>query len=235
MFLSAGGNSNGPVEAAVKLARDRARIVDIGKMKLDLPWNAYYEKELDVRFSRSYGPGRYDTRYELDGIDYPAGYVRWTEKRNLESFLDLVARNELEVASLIDGVFPMADAAKVYEDLKTGTLKAIGVLLEYPVPADDAPAPATKQVLTGAKPPAVRKTTDGHKDRIAIGFVGAGQLRELHAPAAPGQAARGAASRTWPPPSRCPRSTRSRSSASSPRRRTRTRSSTMTRSTRSSS
>jgi predicted dehydrogenase len=174
VFLSAGGDSNGPVEAAVKLARDRARIVDIGKMKLDLPWNAYYEKELDVRFSRSYGPGRYDTRYELDGIDYPAGYVRWTEKRNLESFLNLVARNEVEVASLIDGVFPMAEAATVYENLKTGTLKAIGVLLEYPVPAVDAPAPSTKQVLAKAKQPAVLKNTDGHKERIELGFVGAG-------------------------------------------------------------
>jgi predicted dehydrogenase len=174
VFLSAGGNTNGPVEAAVKLARDRARIVDIGKMKLDLPWNAYYEKELDVRFSRSYGPGRYDTRYELDGIDYPAGYVRWTEKRNLESFLNLVARNEVEVASLIDGVFPMTEAAAVYENLKTGTLKGIGVLLEYPVPAADAPAPSTKQVLARAKQPAVLKTTDRHKDRIELGFVGAG-------------------------------------------------------------
>jgi predicted dehydrogenase/threonine dehydrogenase-like Zn-dependent dehydrogenase len=174
VFLSAGGSSNGPVEAAVKLARDRARIVDIGKMKLDLPWNAYYEKELDVRFSRSYGPGRYDTRYELDGIDYPAGYVRWTEKRNLESFLSLVARNELEVATLVDGVFPMTEAAKVYDDLKTGALKAIGVLLEYPVPAEDAPAPATKHVLPGAKPPSVRKNASGTKDEIAIGFVGAG-------------------------------------------------------------
>ena len=55
--------------------RDRARVVDIGQTRLDLPWNAYYEKELDVRFSRSYGPGRYDDRYELEGIDYPAGYV----------------------------------------------------------------------------------------------------------------------------------------------------------------
>ena len=174
VFLSAGGSTNGPVEAAVKLARDRARVIDIGKMRLDLPWNAYYEKELDVRFSRSYGPGRYDTRYELDGIDYPAGYVRWTEKRNLESFLDLVARNELEVATLVDGVFPMADAAKVYDDLKTGALKAIGVLLEYPVPAADAPAPATKQVLPGAKAPAARNAGTGKKDRIAIGFVGAG-------------------------------------------------------------
>jgi predicted dehydrogenase/threonine dehydrogenase-like Zn-dependent dehydrogenase len=174
VFLSAGGSSNGPVEAAVKLARDRARVIDIGKMKLDLPWNAYYEKELDVRFSRSYGPGRYDTRYELDGIDYPAGYVRWTEKRNLESFLDLVARNELEVATLIDGVFPMAEAAKVYADLKSGELKAVGVLLEYPAPAEDAPAPATKHVLPGAKTPSVRKDSAGIRDQIAIGFVGAG-------------------------------------------------------------
>ena len=178
VFLSAGGTSNGPVEMAVRLARDRARIIDIGKMKLDLPWNAYYEKELDVRFSRSYGPGRYDTRYELDGIDYPAGYVRWTEKRNLESFLDLVARNQLEVSTLIDGVFPMTEAAKVYEDLKSGTLKAIGVLLEYPVPAEDAPAPATFTVLENAKHGTVRKNSSasasGKKEQIAIGFVGAG-------------------------------------------------------------
>ena len=174
VILSAGGNTNGPVEAAVKLARDRARIVDIGKMKLELPWNAYYEKELDVRFSRSYGPGRYDARYELDGIDYPAGYVRWTEKRNLESFLDLLARNELEVRTLIGGVFPMAEAAKVYEDLKTGTLSAVGVLLEYPVPAEDATAPVTRHVLRRAEPPSVRKHGSERKRRTEIGFVGAG-------------------------------------------------------------
>ncbi len=173
VFLSAGGSSNGPVETAVKLARDRARVVDIGKMKLDLPWNAYYEKELDVRFSRSYGPGRYDDRYELEGVDYPAGYVRWTEKRNLESFLDLVARNELEVASLIDGVFPLADAATVYADLKSGAIKAVGVLLEYP--AGDAPAPATTRVLAtaqGAKTPSVR--SDEKKSHVSVGFIGAG-------------------------------------------------------------
>jgi predicted dehydrogenase/threonine dehydrogenase-like Zn-dependent dehydrogenase len=174
VFLSAGGSSNGPVEAAVKLARDRGRVVDIGKMRLDLPWNAYYEKELDVRFSRSYGPGRYDTRYELDGIDYPAGYVRWTEKRNLESFLDLVARNQLEVATLIDGVFPMTDAAKVYDDLKSGTLKGIGVLLEYPVPAEGAPAPATRKVLPVTRAPGAGRAERGQQDTVAIGFVGAG-------------------------------------------------------------
>jgi predicted dehydrogenase/threonine dehydrogenase-like Zn-dependent dehydrogenase len=173
IFLAAGGQSNGPVETAVKLARDRARVIDIGKMKLDLPWNAYYEKELDVRFSRSYGPGRYDDRYELEGIDYPAGYVRWTEKRNLESFLELLARGSLEVATLIDGVFPFADAAKVYGDLKEGSLKAVGVLLEYEQPAEGAPRPATSKHLADKEPPAVRKAGKS-KAEVRCGFVGAG-------------------------------------------------------------
>ena len=172
IFLAAGGHTNGPVETAVKLARDRARVIDIGKMKLDLPWNAYYEKELDVRFSRSYGPGRYDDRYELEGIDYPAGYVRWTEKRNIESFLELLARNSLEVATLIDGIFAFEDAAKVYGDLKDGTLKAVGVLLEYSVPAEDAPKPATSKVLLGTKISAAR--AGKIKSDVRIGFVGAG-------------------------------------------------------------
>jgi predicted dehydrogenase/threonine dehydrogenase-like Zn-dependent dehydrogenase len=172
IFLAAGGSSNGPVEAAVKLARDRARIVDIGKMKLDLPWNAYYEKELDVRFSRSYGPGRYDSRYELEGVDYPVGYIRWTERRNLESFLELVARGSLEVASLIDGVFPFSDAAKVYGDLKDGTLKAVGVLLEYEQSAKDVPKPATSKVAVGARGATVRGGKN--KSEVRIGFVGAG-------------------------------------------------------------
>ena len=89
VYLAAGGGSNQPVELAARLCRDRGRVVDIGKCRLDLPWNAYYEKELDVRFSRSYGPGRYDPEYELEGRDYPIGYVRWTERRNLACFLDL--------------------------------------------------------------------------------------------------------------------------------------------------
>ena len=174
IFLAAGGNTNGPVETAVKVARDRARIVDIGKMKLDLPWNAYYEKELDVRFSRSYGPGRYDDRYELDGVDYPAGYVRWTERRNLESFLDLLARGSLEVATLIDRVTPFTDAAKVYGDLRDGTLKAIGVLLEYEQPDWDAPKPVTSMVKRGEKPPSVRAKGQKEPSEVRIGFVGAG-------------------------------------------------------------
>jgi predicted dehydrogenase/threonine dehydrogenase-like Zn-dependent dehydrogenase len=170
IILAAGGSSNGPVEVAARLARDRARVVDIGKTRLDLPWNAYYDKELDVRFSRSYGPGRYDDRYELDGIDYPAGYVRWTERRNLECFLDLIARQDIEVESLVSGVFPLDRATSVYSDLAAGALAAVGVLLEYPAePADAQPQAASRLVPAGR---AIPRGPAGQ--RLAIGFVGAG-------------------------------------------------------------
>lgn len=171
VFLAAGGSSNGPVETAARLARDRARVIDIGKTRLDLPWNAYYDKELDVRFSRSYGPGRYDERYELEGIDYPAGYVRWTERRNLECFLDLIARKEIEIETLVSGVFPLEEAATVYADLASGSLPAVGVLLKYPVPEQGSePAPVSTQVRTlPAAPP--RGASGG---RLSIGFIGAG-------------------------------------------------------------
>ena len=171
VFLAAGGSSNGPVETAVKLARDRARVIDIGKTRLDLPWNDYYMKELDVRFSRSYGPGRYDERYELEGIDYPAGYVRWTERRNLECFLDLIARKDIDVEPLVSGVFPLENAGTVYADLASGSLKAVGVLLEYPAPpVDSQPRPAAS-LVRASREAAPRGRSDG---RLAIGFVGAG-------------------------------------------------------------
>jgi predicted dehydrogenase/threonine dehydrogenase-like Zn-dependent dehydrogenase len=175
VFLAAGGSSNGPVEVAARLARDRARVVDIGKTRLDLPWNAYYEKELDVRFSRSYGPGRYDERYELEGIDYPIGYVRWTERRNLECFLDLLARKEIEVETLVSGIFPLEDASGVYADLASGSLNAVGVLLEYPArpaarPADRLP-PAAGSMVRASRGTAPAPAAGG---RLKIGFIGAG-------------------------------------------------------------
>ncbi len=170
VLLAAGGSSNGPVETAVKLARDRARVVDIGKTRLDLPWNAYYDKELDVRFSRSYGPGRYDDRYELEGIDYPAGYVRWTERRNLECFLDLIAGKDLEVESLVSGVFPLEQATTVYRDLSSGALPAVGVLLEYPARPADVEPPATSLLLSGGSQEPRRPAGQ----QLAVGFIGAG-------------------------------------------------------------
>jgi predicted dehydrogenase len=150
-------------------------VVDIGKTRLDLPWNAYYDKELDVRFSRSYGPGRYDDRYELDGIDYPAGYVRWTERRNLACFLDLLAHADIEVDSLVSGVFPMERATEVYNDLSSGALNAVGVLLEYS--AGDGAAEQDRAPATSVSRPAVQGGSVVRRPagkQLAVGFIGAG-------------------------------------------------------------
>jgi predicted dehydrogenase/threonine dehydrogenase-like Zn-dependent dehydrogenase len=169
VFLAASGNSNGPVELAVQVARDRARVVDIGKTRLDLPWTSYYEKELDVRFSRSYGPGRYDDSYELDGIDYPAGYVRWTERRNLGCFLDLIAGDQLEVGSLVSGTFPIGEATTAYARLQDGSLSGVGYLLEYPA-ADGAVTRTRVRTPRPEAVPATRRPRDG----VRVGFLGAG-------------------------------------------------------------
>ncbi|MEU4584378.1 bi-domain-containing oxidoreductase [Kitasatospora aureofaciens] len=174
VYLAAGGGSNQPVELAARLARDRGRVVDIGKCRLDLPWNAYYEKELDVRFSRSYGPGRYDPEYELDGRDYPIGYVRWTERRNLACFLDLAARGRVDVEPLISRIADFEDAVETYRQLKDGELKAVAVLFRYPgeAGAGEAQAPAVAV-------PAVRRGTAAAPARpsrspVRLAFVGAG-------------------------------------------------------------
>ena len=152
VFLTAGGNTNQPVEVAAELARDRARVVDIGKCKLDLPWTAYYEKELDVRFSRSYGPGRYDPNYEERGIDYPIGYVRWTERRNMECVLDLVAAGRLDFDAITSDVVPFDDAAAVYEKINRGELQGLGVVFRYPLQGSAVAAMSVAKPAPAARP-----------------------------------------------------------------------------------
>lgn len=178
VYLAAGGGSNQPVELAARLCRDRGRVVDIGKCRLDLPWNAYYEKELDVRFSRSYGPGRYDPEYELEGRDYPIGYVRWTERRNLACFLDLAARGRVDVGPLISHTAAFDDAVETYRRLGDGELKAVAVLFRYPEQADEADAPAGAPTVTV---PAVRRggkaastPVRAARTPVRLAFVGAG-------------------------------------------------------------
>ncbi|MCZ4513051.1 bi-domain-containing oxidoreductase [Streptomyces sp. ActVer] len=177
VYLAAGGGTNQPVELAARLCRDRGRVVDIGKCRLDLPWNAYYEKELDVRFSRSYGPGRYDPAYELEGRDYPIGYVRWTERRNLACFLDLLARGSVDVEPLVSHVADFDDAVETYQRLKDGDLKAVAVLFRYPEHAGEAgeagapvvAVPAVKRAVGGVSTPARAATSP-----VRLAFVGAG-------------------------------------------------------------
>jgi predicted dehydrogenase len=167
VFLSAGGQSNAPVELAVEIARDRGRVVDIGKMKLDLPWNDYYLKELDVRFSRSYGPGRYDPVYEERGIDYPVGYVRWTERRNLASFLDLVSEGKVQLDPIISSVRPFGEAEAVYQEMAAGKGDVLGTLFEYSTREEPVKRPWHVGLST-------TKSRSASTDKLRIGVVGAG-------------------------------------------------------------
>lgn len=136
VLICADTKSDDPVELAGEIARDRAQVVAVGAVGLSLPRKIYYEKELSFINSRSYGPGRYDPLYEEAGIDYPIGYVRWSEGRNLEAFVELLAEERVDVRPLISHRFPILQAAEAYE-LITGKRGEpfLGVLLTYPEPA----------------------------------------------------------------------------------------------------
>ena len=143
ILICADTSSNDPVELAAVIARDRARIVATGAVGLNIPRKIYYEKELSFINSRSYGPGRYDLSYEESGHDYPIGYVRWTEGRNLESVVELMGNGKLKVAPLISHRFPIEKAATAYEVI-TGKRKEpfLGILLTYPEAVEKLEKPA---------------------------------------------------------------------------------------------
>lgn len=164
VFITAGGSSNGPAELAVEIARDRGRVVDIGKTRLDLPWNDYYMKELDLRFSRSYGPGRYDPVYEQKGVDYPASYVRWTERRNMASFLALLAEGRIDLEPIITDVRGIDEAEDVYDAITRGEA-GLGMLFEYPEP------PQADRMPRLSPQPVPGRSVSG---RVRLGFIGAG-------------------------------------------------------------
>ena len=120
------------MELAAKLARDRARVVVVGDVGMHVPRAPFYEKELDLRLSRSYGPGRYDAEYEERGLDYPIGYVRWTERRNMSAFVDLVATGKVDVSSLITDRVDLDDAAEAYGRLAESETSPLAIILRYP-------------------------------------------------------------------------------------------------------
>src|SRR5512140_2121093 len=130
VIICADASSNDPVELAGVIARDRAKVVATGAVGLNIPRKIYYEKEISFINSRSYGPGRYDSNYEESGVDYPIGYIRWTEGRNFQSVVDLMSSGKLKVQPLISHRFPIEDAATAYEVI-TGKKKQpfLGVLL----------------------------------------------------------------------------------------------------------
>lgn len=131
VLLCVGGNSPAPAAQAVACLRDRGALVIVGIYDAQLEWKSCYMKDIQVRYSRSYGPGRYDPNYEWGGKDYPAGYVRWTENRNFESCLHLMQSGALKLGPVTTRRARFADAIAIYDDLMRKDNADIGVVLEY--------------------------------------------------------------------------------------------------------
>jgi predicted dehydrogenase len=131
VIITAASRSNEPVHQAALMCRQRGRIVLVGVVGLELSRADFYEKELTFQVSCSYGPGRYDPRYEAQGLDYPIGFVGWTEQRNFEAVLDMLADGRLDVAPLVSHRFALAEAQRAYE-VVAGAEPSLGIVLEYP-------------------------------------------------------------------------------------------------------
>lgn len=171
VLITAATSSEDPIRLSGRISRDRGCVVLVGAVPMNVPRSPFFEKEIDLRFSRSYGPGRYDRSYEEKGQDYPVGYVRWTERHNLAEFLRLVARGDIRLDNLITHSSDWSDAPAAYASVQGGAGKApLGVVLRWP---EAMPASPDRIPLRAAQvsEPAPRAGTPA-----GVGFVGAGSF-----------------------------------------------------------
>lgn len=167
VIITAAANSNGPMDLAAAIARDRGTICMIGVTQMNIDRRPYYEKELTFTIARSYGPGRYDSNYEEKGIDYPIGHVRFTEGRNIEEFVRLIVEKRADFSDLITHEIDFEKADEAYEIITTNTNKVryIGILLKY----EENEVKWESTVGTSSK-----KIVD--KNNISVGLIGAGNF-----------------------------------------------------------
>jgi threonine dehydrogenase-like Zn-dependent dehydrogenase len=170
-IVAAASKSAAPAQHALQLCRDRGRIVVVGAVGMEFPWNEMYLKEIQLYMSRAYGPGSYDATYEKQGRDYPVAYVRWTENRNMEEFLRLIAIGRIDVQQLVTHEYALDEAARAYDTILDPAAGSLAVLLRYPAAAAPDPVAAfipMRRVDTGA--PAQKKAS------VEVALVGAGNL-----------------------------------------------------------
>ena len=170
VLITASTKSSEPVHQAALMSRKRGRIVLVGVTGLELSRADFFEKELTFQVSCSYGPGRYDPRYEEMGQDYPVGFVRWTEQRNFEAILDMLAMGRIETNPLVSHRFPMSKARDAYQ-VVGGTEPSLGIVLEYPDVAEQADRDVRKRTIsiTRAEGP-----SGSEAGQPVIGFIGSG-------------------------------------------------------------
>ncbi|MBI4532286.1 MAG: bi-domain-containing oxidoreductase [Candidatus Latescibacteria bacterium] len=174
-IVTASSMGNAIVQQAMQITRRKGRVVVVGAVGLGLKRSPFYEKEIDFLISCSYGPGRYDNQYEEQGVDYPYAYVRWTENRNMEAYLRLIAEGKVQVGSILEREYDVAQAPQAYEELRTAPEKPLGVLLCYPLSDLQAQTPklATHVVLR----------SQPVRGRISVAVVGAGSFAKgMHLP-----------------------------------------------------
>lgn len=167
VIIAASAKSDAPCRTAVEICRDRGRIVVVGAVELAFDWYAAYMKEIQVLMSRAYGPGSYDPSYERDGRDYPLPYVRWTENRNMEEFLRLIAVGQVNVAPLVTHRFDLEQAPQAYETIMAPGSTSLAVLLKYRDTIQQAPAKRRVDVTTG---------TAAAARAMGVALIGAGNL-----------------------------------------------------------
>jgi predicted dehydrogenase len=168
VIITAATTSNDPIELSAEISRKKGKVIAVGAIKLDIPRDPhFYRKELDLRLSCSYGPGRYDVDYEESGADYPYAYVRWTEQRNMEAFLQLLSMGKVDVKPLISHRYPIGEATNAY-DIVMGKIKEphLGILLEYPENKEKF----SSRFNVGQNP----------VQSVNVGFIGAGSFAQSY-------------------------------------------------------
>jgi len=155
-LITAATKSSALINLAMEVTRRKGTVVAVGDIGLKIERDVFYQKEIDLLMSTSYGPGRYDRSYEIEGHDYPFSYVRWTENRNMQSYLELIAGGRIDIQPLIDRVISVEDAPAAYRELASGTgALPLGVLIRYPDDDRELPEPpdATHVAIRGSRKP----------------------------------------------------------------------------------
>ena len=185
VIVAAAAKSAAPCRQALELCRDRGRIVVVGAVEMSFPWEAMYLKEIQLFMSRAYGPGSYDPDYEKRGRDYPVSYVRWTENRNMEEFLRLVAGGQVRLAPLVTHRFALEEAARAYQTILDPNSNSLAVLLRYPAAdAPDAAAGFAPRRRVEVAAPTPTPSPSSKSGELGFALVGAGNLaRWAHMPA----------------------------------------------------
>jgi polar amino acid transport system substrate-binding protein len=171
IIVTAGTKDSGPLILAGNVVRDRGCIIIVGAVPVDIPRSPFYEKEVEFKFSRSYGPGRYDPEYEEKGRDYPIGYVRWTERRNIESFLQLLSERKIDLASISTHSFELENASAAYRLLLDGKEPYLGMLLKYRESVEPS---------SGEKNASVSVNSSVVSTPVTVGFIGLGKFAQSY-------------------------------------------------------